>query len=335
MAVGCDGWQDEKVGFLRGEEGQSAVEWLGAIVAAAVVIGILLAAAPGIGQTITSKVGAAIAALDGGDGDASPAGGRPAQGGQSDGPRSPQAGSPQAGSEGDGEGPPQAGSEGQDQDEGNLFTGAWQGVKDVGGELWQTTKGVGRHVNVFDPSATADQWRQTAATAKDAITHPWQTTKSVATSFWDPIAESYEQGGWDAAIGRGLVSGAGAVIGGKGLTKLGKAGNATPNAPGRAPDTTKAPLGLGGLPRSGAALKTDAQHAFPDIIDNYADDATRFTIPTKGPGGGVVRQSELRQLEGGLRGEQGVFEWIVDEGQVTHRRFIPGGRITGYPNQRP
>jgi len=86
----------------------------------------------------------------------------------------------------------------------------------------------------------AGQWRQSAATAKDAITKQRQTTKSVATSSWDPIAESYEQGGWDAAIGRGLVSGAGAVIGGKGLTKLGKAGNATPNAPGRAPDTTKA-----------------------------------------------------------------------------------------------
>lgn len=45
--------------------------------------------------------------------------------------------------------------------------------------------------------------------------------------------------------------------------------------------------------------------------------------------------SELRQIEGSNNGVSGVFEWIVDEGNVTHRRFIPGAQVTGLPNQIP
>lgn len=89
------------------------------------------------------------------------------------------------------------------------------------------------------------------------------------------------------------------------------------------------------VPRMGSALKADPHHAFPDIVDNFAGDAQRFSIPTKGPGGMVIRQSELYQLGGELRGKPGIFEWVVDQGAVTHRRFIPGGQITGFPNQVP
>jgi hypothetical protein len=53
------------------------------------------------------------------------------------------------------------------------------------------------------------------------------------------------------------------------------------------------------------------------------------------PKGLVVGVSELRQIEGGNNGVGGIFEWIVDEGNVTHRRFIPGGHVTGLPNQVP
>ncbi|WP_202949513.1 hypothetical protein, partial [Pseudomonas sp. GM79] len=91
-----------------------------------------------------------------------------------------------------------------------------------------------------------------------------------------------------------------------------------------------------GKPRVGSATKIpDGQHGFNDIIDNYAGDATKFEIPTKGPGGVVIRVSELSQIEGSNNGVEGVFEWIVDEGDVTHRRFIPGGKVTGLPNQIP
>lgn len=72
----------------------------------------------------------------------------------------------------------------------------------------------------------------------------------------------------------------------------------------------------------------DAQHFFSDIVDNYASDATKFSL--KG-GDGVVR--DLYQIEGALREKSGVFEWIVDGANVTHRRFISGGIVNGIPNQ--
>ena len=37
-----------------------------------------------------------------------------------------------------------------------------------------------------------------------------------------------------------------------------------------------------------------------------------------------------------LNGGKGVFEWIVDpNGDMSHRRFIENGVITGKPNQIP
>jgi len=90
---------------------------------------------------------------------------------------------------------------------------------------------------------------------------------------------------------------------------------------------------LAGLSRTGKALKTDLYHAFPDIIDNSVTAAQKFSLPIKGPGGQVVRSGELYQVGGSLNKESGVFEWIIDAGSVTHRRFIPGGTVTGFPNQ--
>ena len=85
--------------------------------------------------------------------------------------------------------------------------------------------------------------------------------------------------------------------------------------------------------RTGSALKTDELHAFNNIIDNYAGQATRFNL--KG-GDGVERS--LYQLEGSLNGKKGVFEWIIDPNPakgVVHRRFIENVQITGKPNARP
>lgn len=85
--------------------------------------------------------------------------------------------------------------------------------------------------------------------------------------------------------------------------------------------------------RTGSALKGDPLHAFNDIIDNYAGDATKFSLTG---GDGVERT--LYQIEGSLNGKQSIFEWIVDPDPtkgVTHRRFIEGVGITGKPNARP
>ena len=75
------------------------------------------------------------------------------------------------------------------------------------------------------------------------------------------------------------------------------------------------------LPRTGSALKTDPYHAFPNIVDNYAGYATKSPISN----------GTLYQLQGSLNGTVGRFEWIIQNQQVTHRMFVPGGGINGIP----
>lgn len=82
--------------------------------------------------------------------------------------------------------------------------------------------------------------------------------------------------------------------------------------------------------RVGSALKNDANHNFPSIIDNYANKGHHSIIT----GGDGVKRS-LYQIEGSLNGKSGIFEWIIEGAKCTHRRFIENGRITGKPNQNP
>ncbi len=76
-----------------------------------------------------------------------------------------------------------------------------------------------------------------------------------------------------------------------------------------------------GTPRVGSALKLDKYHAFSDIVDNYAGAATKTNI----------KNGVLYQLDGALNSVKGRFEWIIQEGNVTHRMFIPNGTMNGVP----
>lgn len=103
------------------------------------------------------------------------------------------------------------------------------------------------------------------------------------------------------------------------------------------------------LPQAGSAYDKStnvnyACHSFNDIVDNYARYAEKYTIKP-GDGKGVA---DLYQIEGSLSFErkkvvngvsvnvqehrEGVFEWIVRDDKVTHRRFIPDGKVTGVSN---
>lgn len=62
-------------------------------------------------------------------------------------------------------------------------------------------------------------------------------------------------------------------------------------------------------------------HGFTDIVDNYAGLATKTPIPN----------GTLYQLEGSLNGVSGRFEWIIQDGQVTHRMFVQNGTMNGVP----
>lgn len=62
-------------------------------------------------------------------------------------------------------------------------------------------------------------------------------------------------------------------------------------------------------------------HGFNSIIDNYAGFATQTPLSN----------ATLYQLDGALNGIAGRFEWIIQDGSITHRMFIQGGKMNGVP----
>jgi hypothetical protein len=117
------------------------------------------------------------------------------------------------------------------------------------------------------------------------------------------------------------------------LTRRGNApSTGTPGVQGAGDAAKTTPELASGMERTGSALtNSDPFHRSVSwVVDNPA--AQRFGI--KG-GDGIAR--DLYQLPGEVNGKSGVFEWIIDRSGtnpvINHQRFIPGGSITGYPNQ--
>lgn len=83
--------------------------------------------------------------------------------------------------------------------------------------------------------------------------------------------------------------------------------------------------------RDGSELKADDAHRAASFLSKEQLQAGK-TFPLIG-GDGVERT--LLQVEGGLNGKAGIYEYILDPGgKVTHQRFIENGVVSGVPNQK-
>ncbi|EKG2418055.1 hypothetical protein ACOUWG_001925 [Listeria monocytogenes] len=62
-------------------------------------------------------------------------------------------------------------------------------------------------------------------------------------------------------------------------------------------------------------------HGFSDIVDNYADLAKVTDLGN----------AKIYQVQGSQNGVMGRFEWIIQDGKVTHRMFVRNSELTGVP----
>lgn len=83
--------------------------------------------------------------------------------------------------------------------------------------------------------------------------------------------------------------------------------------------------------RIGSGLKDDPLHRSASFLTEEQLAKGRVTSFTGGDG----KSYSVLQSQGKLNGLDGIYEYVLDStGKITHQRFIDGGKITGFPNQK-
>ncbi|MBL1230084.1 hypothetical protein IW492_12665 [Enterococcus sp. BWB1-3] len=83
--------------------------------------------------------------------------------------------------------------------------------------------------------------------------------------------------------------------------------------------------------RIGSGLKDDPSHRAASFITEEQLAKGRVTSFT----GSDNKSYSILQTNGDFNGLDGIYEYILDPtGKITHQRFIEGGKITGFPNQK-
>ncbi|EGO8079895.1 T7SS effector LXG polymorphic toxin [Enterococcus faecalis] len=83
--------------------------------------------------------------------------------------------------------------------------------------------------------------------------------------------------------------------------------------------------------RIGSGLKDDSSHRAASFITEEQLAKGRVTSFT----GSDNKSYSILQINEDFNGLDGIYEYILDStGKITHQRFIEGGKITGFPNQK-
>ncbi|MES2462005.1 MAG: RHS repeat-associated core domain-containing protein [Armatimonadota bacterium] len=144
------------------------------------------------------------------------------------------------------------------------------------------------------------------------------------------------------STGSGWVGGApSGSSGGRGFSYIPSPGMFPPPGPRPAPSPASSgpnincpPQGLALLSAEpkGSALKDDTFHRASTFMRGEAAENGQHFPWRNGDGTDVT----LTQIPGGLNDKTGIYEYIVDSnGDLTHQIFIPGGIVSGSPNQKP